>query len=305
MGNIVEGFETGDFSMYNWTFSGPANWTIQQGNANSGDYCAKSGAINHSSQSDLILTTEILADGEVSFYKKVSSESNWDKLYFYIDNVEKGNWSGEVAWSQETFPVTTGNHTFKWSYTKDGSVSSGSDCAWVDDIQFPPTSVTLALSPVTNLNAEVVDNTVILTWDELPGATSYTLRRNGEEIATSPITTFTEVVEGGVYVYSVIAKDDEGHCSAPTYVTVLVEFDGIDENTEVFDVYPNPVSSTLHVNCGNAEFSYVLYNGMGQMVVNGSAQGSKEINVNGMMPGVYFLHLTNGSQTTVQKVVVK
>ena len=241
----------------------------------------------------------------MNFYKKVSSESGWDKLFFYIDNVEKGNWSGEVAWSQETFPVTTGTHTFKWSYSKDGSVSSGNDCAWVDDIQFPPTSVTLALDPISNLNAEVVDNTVTLTWDELSGASDYTIRRNGEEIATIALTSYTETVENGVYVYSVIAKDTEGHCSAPAYLTVEVNLDAVEEHNEVFNIYPNPVSNTLYVNCGNTEFSYVLYNGMGQTVVNGTAQGSKEINVNGMMPGVYFLHLTNGSQTMVQKVVVK
>ncbi|MDD5491265.1 MAG: hypothetical protein PHV60_01110 [bacterium] len=28
-----------------------------------------------------------------------------------------------------------GSHTFKWSYTKDGSVSSGSDTAWLDDVE--------------------------------------------------------------------------------------------------------------------------------------------------------------------------
>ncbi|MBK7031166.1 MAG: hypothetical protein IPH45_19055 [Bacteroidales bacterium] len=29
-------------------------------------------------------------------------------------------------------------HTFKWTYSKDGSAASGSDCAWVDYILFPP-----------------------------------------------------------------------------------------------------------------------------------------------------------------------
>jgi hypothetical protein len=29
----------------------------------------------------------------------------------------------------------------KWSYKKDGYVSSGSDCAWLDNIVFPPSDV--------------------------------------------------------------------------------------------------------------------------------------------------------------------
>ena len=132
VGNIVETFETGDFSLYDWQFSGSTNWTIVNEGAYAGTYCAQSGSISHSQQTDLILTIDILADGEISFYRKVSSENNWDWLRFYIDNVQKGEWSGDAAWNQEAYPVTTGTHTFKWSYQKDGSVSNGSDCAWVD-----------------------------------------------------------------------------------------------------------------------------------------------------------------------------
>jgi PKD repeat protein len=34
--------------------------------------------------------------------------------------------------------VTAGIHTLKWEYSKDGSVSGGSDAVWIDDIFFPP-----------------------------------------------------------------------------------------------------------------------------------------------------------------------
>jgi hypothetical protein len=30
--------------------------------------------------------------------------------------------------------VTAGTHTFRWTYEKDFSISSGSDTVWVDDI---------------------------------------------------------------------------------------------------------------------------------------------------------------------------
>lgn len=306
VGNIVEGFETGDFSMYNWTFGGNTNWTIVNSGANSGTYCAKSGSISDRQQSDLILTTEVLANGEVSFYKKVSSESGYDKLFFYIDNVEKGNWSGEVAWSQETYPVTTGTHTFKWSYQKDGSVSNGSDCGWIDDIQFPPTSVILALDPVTDLEAIVNENQVSLTWTASEGATNYIVRRNGEAIANLSSTSYEDNVEDGVYTYSVVATDGNGHFSSPDYVTVSVGTVGVEESAlESVSIYPNPVNSTLFVNCGNAEFSYEMFNGMGQRVANGSAAGDAQISVSGMNKGVYFLRLTSGTQVRMEKVVVE
>ena len=305
VGNIMENFETGDFSTYNWQFSGTGNWTIVSNETHSGTYSAKSGSISHSQQTDLILTTEVFTAGQVSFFKKVSSESNYDKLHFYIDNSEKGNWSGEDDWSQVSYPVTAGTHTFKWSYTKDSSVSNGSDCAWIDDIQFPPTSVTTVLAPITDLEAVVEENKVVLSWTASGNATTYVIRRNGEEIASQSNTTFEEIVADGIYAYSVVATDGNGHYSAPAHVTVSVGMVCVDEAEAEFSIYPNPVSGMLNVNGCNAEYSYVMFNGMGQKVAEGSATGSTQINVDSLTRGVYFLHLTTGTQIRVEKVVVE
>jgi hypothetical protein len=129
-----ENFETGDFSLYEWQHSGNAYWQVVSDMVYEGSYAAKSGVISHNEQSTL--QVEVSADGEqISFFRKVSSESSYDYLRFYIDDVEENKWSGEVSWSKVSFPVTPGTHIFKWSYTKDGSVSSGSDCAWIDLIK--------------------------------------------------------------------------------------------------------------------------------------------------------------------------
>ena len=306
VGNIVETFETGDFSLYDWQFSGSTNWTIVNEGAYAGTYCAQSGSISHSQQTDLILTIDILADGEISFYRKVSSENNWDWLRFYIDNVQKGEWSGDAAWNQEAYPVTTGTHTFKWSYQKDGSVSNGSDCAWVDNIQFPPTNVILSLDPVIDLQANVNGSDVNLTWNAPEGATAYLIYRNGEEVGNQASTSFMDIVNDGVYSYSVVATDGNGRYSAPEYVSVSVGTVGVEENTlESVSIYPNPVNSMLTIDGGNAEYSYALYNGMGQIVANGNAQGIEHVNVSDMAKGVYFLRLTTGTQVRVEKVVVE
>ena len=157
-GIITEGFETGNFTACDWTFGGSANWTVVSNEHYEGSYSAKSGAISHSQQTDLVIEVNVLSAGDISFYYKVSSETNYDKLHFYIDNVEKGVWSGTVAWTQATYPVTVGSHTFKWSYTKDSSVNSGSDCAWIDEVVFPPIAVpvsavipTVATTSATNV----------------------------------------------------------------------------------------------------------------------------------------------------------
>ena len=75
--------------------------------------------------------------GDITFYRKVSSESDFDNLRFYIDGFEQDRWSSEQDWARVSFPVETGIRTFTWTYSKDISASSGSDTAWIDDIIFP------------------------------------------------------------------------------------------------------------------------------------------------------------------------
>ncbi len=137
VGLILEDFETGDFGQYEWEFGGSANWTIVSSGAYEGTYAAKSGNIGDQQDSELMVTMDVMNDDEISFYYKVSSEATYDYLRFYIDGVQKAEWEGEEGWSLATFPVTEGEHTFKWAYEKDYSVSNGQDCGWIDYITFP------------------------------------------------------------------------------------------------------------------------------------------------------------------------
>jgi hypothetical protein len=130
---LDEDFETGDFSKYNWQHTGDANWVVVSDVNYEGSYSAKSGLISHNEQSVLKITLPI-EDGSVSFYRKVSSESDEDYLRFYIDDQLQGSWSGEQDWSLQEYAITSGLHTLRWVYMKDASISSGSDCAWIDKV---------------------------------------------------------------------------------------------------------------------------------------------------------------------------
>jgi hypothetical protein len=138
VGRQIEDFETGDFSAYAWQMSGNLPWTVDNAVVYEGGYSAKSGSITHYQISSMSVTLDDLQAGEISFYYKVSSESGWDYLKFYIDGIQQDQWSGEINWTRAAYTVSAGSHTFRWSYTKDGSVSQGSDCGWVDFIVFPP-----------------------------------------------------------------------------------------------------------------------------------------------------------------------
>jgi len=87
--SVAESFETAIPS--GWTFTG-VNWTRVNTGAYDGTYCIKSGAIANDGNSTMLVTKD-LQGGNISFFYKVSSESGYDFLKFYIDGIEKGSWS--------------------------------------------------------------------------------------------------------------------------------------------------------------------------------------------------------------------
>ncbi len=303
-GDIMEDFESGSFGD-NWSVSSSNPWEIVSGGR--GNYCAKANNHgNHNSSGYMELQVNVVAEGEFSFWYKVSSESNYDKLHFYMDSQEKQVWSGTIDWTECTQLVTVGQHTFRWEYTKDGSVSSGDDCAWVDDIKFPPVSVFSFITPASNLEATVEGHDVILTWNGTPDAVTYVVKRDGETIANVPETEYTDTVEeGGTYKYSVYAVDANGSMSAPVNVIAELEFTGVAENQNVkVNVFPNPANDMVNINV-NGSFKYQLVNSLGQVVRNGEATNKAVVNVNDLNQGIYFLTITAGNQVSVQKVVVE
>lgn len=137
-GLLMEGFESGNFETYPWTLGGDNEWVIDNVTKYEGEYAARSGDIGDVETSFMELEMFVISDGEISFYRKVSSESNYDYLRFYMDGNMLGMWDGEQDWEQVTYPLTAGLHTFKWTFEKDYSVSTGSDCGWIDNITLPP-----------------------------------------------------------------------------------------------------------------------------------------------------------------------
>ena len=139
-GEINEDYESGNFSNYSW-LQGTFPWVVDANQIYEGSYSSRS-AFNlpDGEESELSIYVNVLSPGDISFYKFVSSEFNFDFLKFKINGTKVGEWSGEDSvWSFVSFPVNnTGTHTFKWEYDKDGSWSDGDDCAWIDYIVFPP-----------------------------------------------------------------------------------------------------------------------------------------------------------------------
>ena len=133
---LMEGFESGDFSRYSWQLDTTYPWSITTNSPHKGAYCMKSGCSGvDNANSEMTVEVDIDKDGEISFFAKISSESGWDKGHFYIDSVEKKEFSGECDWTESRFPIAAGHHTLRWSYSKDQDNFSGEDCFYIDDIK--------------------------------------------------------------------------------------------------------------------------------------------------------------------------
>ncbi len=131
-----------DNPAFSWTTGGDANWLGYPGNAFAGSSSARSGAINHGQTT--WLETSVTGDVFGSFAWRVSSEPNYDSLRFFIDGEEVTYYnngvetplriSGLTDWDSVTFYLPAGNHVLRWTYIKDGSVSTNEDCGYVDRI---------------------------------------------------------------------------------------------------------------------------------------------------------------------------
>ena len=137
-------FESGAFPP-EWTLSGTSNWAIRADTRLGGAQLAKAGSISHNQESSMTLDVSQLPASSGTFRYSVSSEGSFDYLIFCIDNTACSRysgytqrWSGTVNNGLQQFTIPATAQTLTWKYTKDGSVNSGSDTAWVDDIIITP-----------------------------------------------------------------------------------------------------------------------------------------------------------------------
>lgn len=171
------------------TTGGNANWTAQNTVVNGGTYAARSGVITDSQSSQMSHTIVIPAGGAtLSFYYKVSSESGYDYLRFYIDGIQQNQWSGTVGYAQQTYILAAGSRTLKWEYSKDSSSSSGTDAAYIDDV----TIVTAAPAAVRIVDGNQASGKV-LTSDASGNATWQSLTNSS--ISDIPIMASIEGLE--------------------------------------------------------------------------------------------------------------
>ncbi|MCU0285809.1 MAG: PKD domain-containing protein, partial [Acidobacteria bacterium] len=180
-----------DITGMTFTKSGNGNWSRVTNVSYSGGDSAKSGTITHSQSCSIETTITVSQTSDVKFYWQVSSESSYDYLKFYIDGIQKNQISGSTTWAQVINSISAGNHTLKWTYSKDAGVSSGSDCGWVDKLEVAAGGVSYCASASTTCTGEWIARVRIGTLDKSSGASNYS-------DYTSTITNYTRGVSQSV-----------------------------------------------------------------------------------------------------------
>src|SRR5436305_3735859 len=59
-------------------------------------------------------------------------------MSFLVNGTERAHTARIIDWQNMTFSLPAGSMTLRWSYTKDATISSGSDRAWLDEVDFAP-----------------------------------------------------------------------------------------------------------------------------------------------------------------------
>jgi hypothetical protein len=122
-------------SVLSFSTGGDEDWLSQTAIYYHDDDAAQSGGITDDQES--WLQTSVNGAGTVSFFWKVSSEGNYDCLEFYIDGTLQDQISGSEDWHDMTYEITgSSSHILEWRYFKDGSMSRGDDCGWVDKVEW-------------------------------------------------------------------------------------------------------------------------------------------------------------------------
>lgn len=332
IGKVRESFEGGSFKVFPWINSSSIPWIITDNDASDGIKSARSGSIDHKGSTTLSIKAVYSVNDTLRFRYKVSSEKDFDSFSFKLNGKEYlKKRSGEVPWTIVEIPVSAGLNDLVWSYIKDGSVTLGNDCAWIDLIDFAGTGTVRYISKDLRLEAvekPVLMNSVGQADLRVKVINSGTETINSFNLAYAvnkgmPVTeNFPEKIlpgedtivvfdrkldlsKYGIYNVAVFGVSNDDDYIRNDTVRLVIENTDINES---IGIYPNPFSNQFKVFI-NSQIEDVIT--LSIMNVNGTVLFSSEktvvtggntMPINNLMlkPGQYFLKIKG---TRINKTV--
>ncbi len=214
-----------------WTSGGAAVWSGQTSITHDGVDAGKSGVIGNDSES--WVQTTVTGPGALTFWWKVSCESNYDWLEFSLDETILTQITGEIDWKAETFEIGNGAHTLKWNYIKDVTDASGQDRGWVDQVSFQqpePSAPEIVSEPASQTVGASVDASFSVMATGFP-APQYQWRFNGGPLANATNRTLLllNVATTNAGDYTVVVTNSLGAATSEVaHLTVIVLSEALD-----------------------------------------------------------------------------
>jgi len=260
---------------------------------------------NYTNNKDYTMTFRPATEGsmiQVDF-TEFSTESGWDFLYVYDGatvqpDTQIGRYSGSNV--PGTITATNAEGALTFHFISDQNTTSSGWVATVACVgNYEPMIISVTANPEVINEGETSQLEAIV----MGGAGNYTYLWEPAETLDDPTSCcpIATPVESET-TYKVVVTDAEGN-TIDGEVTVSIRNLSVTENANVPIVYPNPSHGRFTINA-IGEYSYEMFNSLGQKVLSGKANGKTEINAQELKEGIYFLQI-KGDSIQVEKVVIE
>lgn len=181
------------------------------------------------------------------------------------------------------------------------ALSQGEICEMYNHYQ--NTTCLLSVAAPSNLTASVNNNQVTLNWTDNSNNETYfrvATSTDGVNFANvlgdvaANTTTYSYAASNGTHYYRVYAYNTYDDSPNSNIVSVTVSSTaGLEENTTIRSVYPNPSNRTLTIEVSEP-IQAVITSVSGVKMAEIELNGSTTVTIENYAAGVYFIHTPNG-----------
>lgn len=338
VGKTRESFEYQSFTIFPWNNTSAHPWIITDKTSYEGQYSARSAFISSNNESELEMSLNVPVIDTLRFFVKVSSELNYDFLYFKLNGTQLFKISGETGWIEKKIGLKEGINLLEWIYVKDESVTTGEDCAWLDNIIFPVSSFSkidlktgkivtpepdksynqeLITAQVINLGTDTIKsfNLAYIINDNLPVIQNFIKTINSGDTAEVVFTQPADLSGDGTYqlkVYGINNNDNYLYNDTASLTIINTDITPVENTGNMLNIMPNPFSQYFRIifdSRVNDEIRIAIFNTAGKLMWEEERSiipGENILTVNPaqLTPGLYTLRIS-GEKTFKSVRIVK